>query len=104
VLRAERNSAMRARVAVMTQVQNILVSAPEPIRARYRALTTAVMMASLEKTRPTGSLSEPAHATTVVLKRLALRYRHLHQELALIDAELDAIITIHAPRSGTWMG
>ena len=32
-----------------------------------------------------------------MLKRLAVRYRRLHQELALIDAELDAIITIHAP-------
>ena len=34
VLRAERNSAMRARVAVMTQVKSILVTAPEPIRAK----------------------------------------------------------------------
>ncbi|MEK0157298.1 IS110 family transposase [Arthrobacter oryzae] len=97
VLRAERNSAMRARVAVMTQVQNILVSAPEPIRARYRGLSSNSLMAALEKARPTGKLSEPAQATTVVLKRLAVRYRHLHQELALIDAELDAIITVHAP-------
>jgi transposase len=97
VLRAERNSAMRARVAVMTQVQNILVAAPEHLRAKYRGLTSAALMAALEKTRPAGSLSVPANATAVVLKRLAVRYRHLHQELALIDAELDAIITIHAP-------
>ena len=97
VLRAERNSAMRARVAVMAQVKGILVAAPETIRARYRGLSSAAMMAALEKTRPAGSLSEPAHATAVVLKRLAVRYRQLHQELALIDAELDALITIHAP-------
>jgi hypothetical protein len=31
-----------------------------------------------------------------VLKRLTVRYRHLHEELALIDAELDAILTLHA--------
>ncbi|CAH0272177.1 hypothetical protein SRABI26_03694 [Arthrobacter sp. Bi26] len=97
VLRAERNSAMRARVAVMTQAQSILTAAPEPLRARYRGLTAAAMMAALGKSRPAGSLSEPANATAIVLKRLASRYRHLHQELALIDAELDAIITIHAP-------
>ncbi len=97
VLRAERATAMRARVAVMTQIKSILVSAPESLRARYRGLSSAALMAELEKTRPAGSLSAPAHATALVLKRLAVRYRQLHQELTLIDAELDAIITIHAP-------
>jgi transposase len=97
VLRAERSTAMRARVAVMTQIQSILVAAPESLRARYRGLSAAAMIAALEKTRPARDISDPASATAIVLKRLAARYRHLHQELALIDAELDAIITIHAP-------
>ena len=97
VLRAERSSAMRARVAVMTQIQSTLVAAPESLRAKYRGLSAAAMIAALEKTRPARNISEPANATAIVLKRLAARYRHLHQELALIDAELDAIITIHAP-------
>jgi transposase len=97
VLRTERSSAMRARVAVMAQVQGILIAAPETVRAKYRGLGSAALMAALEKTRPAGNLSEPAHATAAVLKRLAVRYRQLHQELALIDAELDALITIHAP-------
>lgn len=97
VLRAERSSAMRARVAVMTQIQSILVAAPETLRARYRGLTSIALMSALEKTRPTGTVSEPSNATATVLKRLALRYRALHQELALIDAELDALVTIHAP-------
>jgi hypothetical protein len=33
----------------------------------------------------------------IALKRLAVRHGALHQELALIDAELDAIPSIHAP-------
>jgi transposase len=97
VLRAERATAMRARVAVMNQVQGILITAPGPLRGRYRGLGSAALMAALERTRPAGCLSEPVNATAIVLKRLAVRYRHLHQELALIDAELDAIITVHAP-------
>ena len=97
VLRAERATAMRARVAVMAQVRAILVTAPETIRARYRAMTSPSLMAALEKTRPSGPASEPLISTAIVLKRLAVRYRHLHQELALIDTELDAILTIHAP-------
>lgn len=97
VLRAEKTTAMRARVAVTAQVKSILVSAPESLRAKYRDLRTASLMAALEKTRPAGSLSEPANATSVVLKRLAARYRHLDQELALIEAELDTLLIVHAP-------
>ncbi|UZX05047.1 IS110 family transposase [Arthrobacter sp. CDRTa11] len=97
VLRAERATAMRARVAVMNQVQGILVSAPEPLRAKYRGLGSAAIIAALEKTRPAGNISEPLNATATALKRLAHRYRALHQEIALIDAELDTIITTHAP-------
>jgi transposase len=88
---------MRARVAVMTQIKSILTSAPEALRAKYRSLTRAAMMAALEKSRPAGGMSDPLNATATVLKRLAVRYRGLHQELAVIDAELDAIITVHAP-------
>ena len=97
VLRAERATAMRARVAVMAQVKTILTTAPETIRARYRSMTSPALMAALEKTRPSGAPSEPLTSTATVLKRLAVRYRHLHQELALIDAELDAVLTLHAP-------
>lgn len=97
MLRAERATAMRARVAVMTQVKAILVTAPEAIRAKYRAMSSPALMAALEKTRPAGPASEPLTSTATVLKRLAVRYRHLHQELALIDAELDAILALHGP-------
>ncbi|GGI03245.1 hypothetical protein GCM10007170_46770 [Arthrobacter liuii] len=88
---------MRARVAVVAQVRAILVTAPETLRARYRTATSPALMAALEKTRPSGVPSDPLTSTATVLKRLAIRYRHLHQELALIDAELDAILTLHAP-------
>jgi transposase len=97
VLRAERATAMRARIAVMAQVKAILVTAPENIRAKYRAMTNPALMAALEKTRPAGAPSEPLTSTATVLKRLSIRYRHLTLELALIDAELDTILALHAP-------
>ncbi|WP_457962603.1 IS110 family transposase [Arthrobacter sp. D1-29] len=97
VLRAERATAMRARVAVMAQIKSILTAAPEALRAKYRRLARAPMMAALEKTRPAGNMSDPLITTAAVLKRLAIRYRALDQELAVIDAELDAIVTTHAP-------
>ena len=97
VLRAERSTAMRARVAVMTQIKSILVSAPETLRARYRRLANTEMIAALENSRPGGHIADPGNATSIVLKRLARRYRVLDQELALIDIELDTLVTAHAP-------
>ena len=97
VLRAERSTAMRARVAVMTQIKSILVSAPETLRARYRRLANTAMIAALENSRPGGHIADPGNATSIVLKRLARRYRVLDQELALIDIELDTLVTAHAP-------
>lgn len=97
VLRAERSTAMRARVAVVTQIKSILVSAPDTLRARYRSMTGTAMIAALEKSRPGGDLNDPLNTTAVVLKRLARRYRALDQELALVDNELDALVTAHAP-------
>lgn len=97
VLRAERATAMRARVAVMTQIKCILVSAPETLRARYRGMTNTGMITALEKSRPSGSLTDPSNTTAVVLKRLARRHRMLDQELRLIDAELDTVVAEYAP-------
>jgi transposase len=97
VLRAERSTAMRARVAVITQIKSILVSAPDTLRARYRGLTSSAMITALDKARPGGDLTNPVNITATVLKRLARRYRALDQELALIDTELDALVTAHAP-------
>lgn len=97
VLRAERSTAMRAKVAVMTQIRSILVSAPEALRARYRSMTSTAMIAALEKSRPSADVNDPITTTAIVLKRLARRCRALEQELALIDTELDALVTAHAP-------
>ena len=79
------------------QARAILDTAPEAIRAKYRGMTSPALMAAMEKARPAGARSEPLTSTATVLKRLAVRYRHLHQELALIDADLDAILTLDAP-------
>ena len=97
VLRTERNSAMRARVAVINQIKGLLVAAPETLRARYRALTTPALIAALARCRPSGSPTDPETTTVKALKRLAVRYRHLDEEIAVIDSETDQIIAAHAP-------
>jgi transposase len=97
VLRAERSSAMRAKVAVINQIKGLLIAAPEAIRFKYRDLSNQALTAALERSRPGGNPTDPNDATAMVLKRMAARHRHLEQELDLIEAELDAIVTTHAP-------
>lgn len=58
-----------------------LVSAPEPLRAKNRGLSSAAMMTALETTRPAGDTFEPLNATAIALKRLAVRHGALRQEL-----------------------
>lgn len=97
VLRAERRSAMRARVAVINQVKGLLVSATEALRAKYRAMANPALIAALESSRPLGDATDPETATARTLKRLAARCRRLDEEIAVIDAELDQVLTAHAP-------
>lgn len=85
------------RSPVMAQVWGHPCGRSRAVRAEYRGPTSAALMAALEKSRSAGSLSEPANATALVLKRHTGRYRRLHQELALIDARRDALLTIHTP-------
>lgn len=96
-LRTERESAMRARVAAINQIKNLLITASESLRAKYRPTTNADLISKLAQTRPSGGLTDPATTTAKTLKRLAIRYRQLDEEINTIDDELDQIIAVHAP-------
>ncbi|MCA4135775.1 hypothetical protein LD110_23505, partial [Arthrobacter sp. M4] len=54
-------------------VKDILVTAPDPLRAKYRGMTSPALMAALEKTRPAGAPSEPLSSTMRCLKRYVAR-------------------------------
>lgn len=97
LLRAERSSAMRAKVAVINQIKGLLVTAPESIRIKYRDLTNQTLTAALEHSRPGKNSTDPQRTIAVVLKRLATRYQRLDQELVDVEAELDQIVADHAP-------
>ncbi|EMY32814.1 IS110 family transposase [Arthrobacter crystallopoietes BAB-32] len=96
VLRAERSSAMRARTAVINQIKGLLTAAPEALRIKYRGMTNHALIEALERSRPVRNPADPQSATAIVLKRLAARYRHLDEELALVETELDEVVALQA--------
>ncbi|MGP5197380.1 IS110 family transposase [Arthrobacter rhombi] len=97
VLRTARTSAMKARTAVLSQISAVLTSAPEPLRAKYRGLTSEARVKAMTTTRPTGDPSDPVVATALTLKRMGSRHLFLSEEIAAIDLELSQIVTVHAP-------
>jgi len=97
VLRTARTSAMKARTAVLSQISAVLTAAPEPLRAKYRGMTSEARVKAMTATRPTGDPADPGVATALTLKRMGSRHLFLSEEIAAIDLELSQIVAVHAP-------
>lgn len=97
ILRSGRASAIKARTAAINQIKALLVSAPDKIRAKYRALPTAALIAALQRTRPSGHTADPEYVTLLTLKALAARCHALGIEIASADSALKEILDSYAP-------
>nr|WP_236783048.1 hypothetical protein [Arthrobacter sp. QXT-31] len=97
ILRAGRASAMKARTAAINQIKGLLVSAPDKLRAKYRAMATSTLIPALQRTRPSGHTADPEYVTLVTLKALATRRQSLAAEIAAADAALQEISDAYAP-------
>ena len=94
LLLLERRSAVRATTAALNQLQAVLVTAPEPLRARFRGLKGQQLARKLA-----GSASSPPRARSWgdVLRRLARRVRFLDEELATLDRQLETLVETLVP-------
>jgi transposase len=86
-LRVARRSAMIARTQASNQLRDLVVTAPEELRAKLRGLDTDARVELCARLRP-GAVFEPSEATKLTMGCLARR----HQELTAEIAELDAAI------------
>jgi transposase len=96
ILMAERHSAVKARSQTMNQIHSLLITAPDRVRQDYRALDKTRLVTVLTRTRPAPG-DDPDAITRQTLKRLAARHTALHDELAIIDIHLDALIRVVNP-------
>ena len=98
VLRVTRRGAVKARTQTTNQLKSLLVTAPPQVRERLQNLSTPVLVKACARLRtPSAPLSNPAHAATVALRRLARRHQHLTTEIHAADTELRPLITAVAP-------
>lgn len=97
VTHAARRSAVKARTETIQQIKSLLVTAPEPIRAEYRVLTTGRLIDRLAASRPRSGDDETAACTRVTLKRLAVRQQQLDAEIAGHEADLTRLVSTANP-------
>ena len=91
-----RRSAVKATTAAINQIRQMLITAPEPIRAKYPQTEPAALSEVLARTR--SNHPDPVtRAVLLALRALARRYRALQSEIEQITDELDQLVAIANP-------
>jgi transposase len=70
-----RRSAVKARTVAMNQIHHMLITAPSPVREKYRSVSDAPLIAALAACRP-GTQEPTARAVLTALNALAQRHRY----------------------------
>lgn len=89
-LRVARRSALKARTQAGNQIRDLVVTAPDDLRARLRHLDTDARVEICAGFRP-GPPADPAEATKRSLRCLARRHRDLSAEIAELDEAIAAL-------------
>jgi transposase len=97
LLRLARRSALKARTQAANQLHALVLTAPDPLRARLRSRTLGRLVAVAAAFRPGPRLDTPLAATKLALKSLAGRYQQLTAEIAHLDAQLTPLVAGTAP-------
>jgi hypothetical protein len=80
VLRVARHGAMKARIQAGAQLDALIVTAPKPVRAPLRKLTSKQRIRACATVRP-GQVNDPASAVKTALWALARRWQGLQAEI-----------------------
>jgi len=104
ILTSERRSAVKARRQAINQIHALLVTAPEPVRGTYRALSGDKLLDALARAHPDTRGVEPGDVARQALKRLALRCAALRDEITTIQTQLDVLVRSVNPRLLTLHG
>jgi transposase len=96
-LRLARQSAVKARTQAANQLHALVVTAPEPLRARLRGLSLPRLVATAAAAPVPAAVTTLEATTAVTLRCLAGRYQRLTAEVAALDAHLEQVATAAAP-------
>lgn len=91
-----RRSAVKARTAAQVQIKTLLVTAPEPLRQKYRSVSDKDLIRGLSRAR--SNTTDPVNdATSHALRSLARRHQHLTDEITDLESILAGLVTEQNP-------
>lgn len=96
ILHLTRRSAVKARTQAGNQMKDLILTAPDTLRAQLRALTTCQRVRACARWRP-GPVTDPASATRRALHDLACRWLVLHDEITMLDRQIRALLEATVP-------
>jgi len=97
-LRVARRSAIEQRADTQRQIKTLIITAPDQLRARLRALNGKKLITTCANTRPDRTdAADPATAVTIALRSLARRHQQLSQEITDLDDLLKPLVTAINP-------
>lgn len=94
-LQVVKRSAIKARTSAINAMRSILISAPDELRDRFRNVRKSDLIERCSRLRP--GTDGPDASVKTALRRLARRCKMLNEELADVDAEIDALVRRCAP-------
>jgi transposase len=96
-LRVVREGAVKAHTAALNALQQLVISAPDGVRAQLQDLPVGALLDRCARMRPDDDLRDPSVALRHALRRLARRCRHLAEEIADADRDLKILLERTAP-------
>lgn len=97
VLLVARRSAREQRIQSLTQLRQLVHTAPEPIRSRFKDRYKTGLVKEAAAMRPRSQADPVTYTTLVVIRNLARRVRSLNQEIDQIDRMLIGLLQLTAP-------
>ena len=97
-LRVARRGAVKASTQALNQLKDLVVTAPDELRARLKGLSSSERADLAARFRP-GPLDDPTEATKLAMRAVARRYQALQAEIARLDAALADLIPEAAPEA-----
>jgi transposase len=104
-LRLVRASAVKARSAALTQLGELIATAPSEVREALTRKTLRGQASICSRLRPSlDRLSEPIQAAKLARRTLGQRIITLDNEIAALDKHLDKLVASAAPRTTALLG
>jgi transposase len=96
VLMVARRSAIDERIATLNQLRHVVLTAEEPVRARFRGLSAVTLAKRAAALRPRQG-DNVRHATLLTIRILGRRVLYLRQETKELAAVLRPLVAETAP-------